>query len=134
MSVEDAGPQQFAPVQLGALERQVMEALWDEGDLTIREVITALGDVHAYTTIATVMANLDRKAMAGSRREGRSVLYSPRHSRSVHAARAMEHALSASNDRTASILHFVQSMDPADVDLLRGYLQRHDGEDRRSGP
>lgn len=134
MSAEDSGPQQFAPVQLGALERQVMEALWDDGDLTIRDVITALGDVHAYTTIATVMTNLDRKAMVCSRREGRSVRYSPRHSRSVHAARAMEHALSASNDRTASILHFVQSMNPDDVDLLRGYLQQQDGQAPRSGP
>lgn len=123
MNAKGEAPQQFAPVQLGALERQVMEALWDNSDLTIREVITALGDVHAYTTIATVMGNLDRKAMVRSRREGRSVHYAPRHSRSVHAARAMEHALSASNDRTASILHFVQSMNPDDVDLLRGYLQ-----------
>src|SRR5699024_8201459 len=102
VSAEDEAPQQFAPVQLGALERQVMEALWDNSDLTIRDVITALGDVHAYTTIATVMTNLDRKAMVCSRREGRSVHYSPSHSRSEHAARAMEHALSASNDRTAS--------------------------------
>lgn len=134
MSAEDTDPQQFAPVQLGALERQVMEALWGVDDLTIREVITALGDVHAYTTIATVMTNLDRKGMVCSRREGRSVRYSPRHSRSVHAARAMEHALSASNDRTASILHFVKSMNPDDVDLLRGYLRRQDGNDHRSDP
>jgi len=134
VSAEDEAPQQFAPVQLGALERQVMEALWDNSDLTIRDVITALGDVHAYTTIATVMTNLDRKAMVCSRREGRSVHYSPRHSRSEHAARAMEHALSASNDRTASILHFVQSMNPDDVDLLRGYLQSQDENSPRSSP
>jgi len=134
VSAEDEAPQQFAPVQLGALERQVMEALWDNSDLTIRDVITALGDVHAYTTIATVMTTLDRKAMVCSRREGRSVHYSPRHSRSEHAARAMEHALSASNARTASILHFVQSMNPDDVDLLRGYLQSQDENSPRSSP
>lgn len=46
----------------------------------------------------------------------------------------MEHALSASNDRTASILHFVQSMNPDDVDLLRGYLQSQDENSPRSSP
>lgn len=114
----------FEPIHLGTLERQVMNVLWDTGEATIRELIIALGDVHAYTTIATVLGNLDRKGMIRSRRQGRSVHYGPRRSRPVHAAEVMEHALSASDDRTASILHFVQSMDPADADLLRDYLSR----------
>lgn len=114
------------PIHLGTLERQVMNVLWDTNEATIREIITALGDVHAYTTIATVLGNLDRKGMIRSRREGRSVHYGPRRSRPAHAAEVMEHALSASNDRTASILHFVRTMNPADVDLLRDYLGRAD--------
>src|SRR5699024_12045888 len=56
-----ASAHHLGPVPLGALERQVMEVLWDDGDLTVRELISALGDVHAYTTIATVLSNLDRK-------------------------------------------------------------------------
>src|SRR5699024_11492570 len=87
-----ASAHHVGPVPLGALERQVMEVLWVDGDLTVRELISALGDVHAYTAIATVLSNLDRKDMLRSRRDGRSVRYSPRHSRSMHAARAMEHA------------------------------------------
>ncbi|HJB11739.1 MAG TPA: BlaI/MecI/CopY family transcriptional regulator [Candidatus Brachybacterium merdavium] len=126
-----ASAHHLGPVPLGALERQVMEVLWDDGDLTVRELISALGDVHAYTTIATVLSNLDRKDMVRSRRDGRSVRYSPRHSRSMHAARAMEHALSTSNDRTASILHFVQTMEPDDVELLREYLQQQEPSGRR---
>ena len=126
-------PERFEPVHLGALEQQVMDTLWDSGDRTIREVITALGDVHAYTTIATVLTNLDRKGMVRSRREGRSVRYGARHSRSTHAAHVMEHALSASKDRTASILQFVQGMEPADADLLREYLGRPDRQEHGDG-
>ncbi|APX34862.1 MarR family transcriptional regulator [Brachybacterium sp. P6-10-X1] len=102
-----------------------MDALWDSGELTVREVITALGDVHAYTTIATVLTHLGRKGMIRSRRQGRSVRYAARRSRSEHAARVMEHALSASRDRRASIVHFVETMDPGEVDLLRSYLDQH---------
>lgn len=116
----------FAQVRLGPLEQQVMEQLWAHDDLTIRELISRLGDHHAYTTIATVLSNLERKDLVTSRRAGRSVQFRPRHPRSEHAARLMEQALSASNDRSASILHFVKVMDPRDAALLREYLGEHD--------
>lgn len=131
MTTNDPSPEHFEPVPLGALEQQVMDALWDTDEQTIREVITTLGDVHAYTTIATVLTNLDRKGMIRSRRQGRSVHYSARRSRSEHAARVMEHALSASRDRRASIVHFVETMDPGEVDLLRSYLGQHPGPEGR---
>ena len=112
----------FDQVRLGPLEQQVMEALWERGELTIREVITHLGDHHAYTTIATVLTNLDRKEMITSRRAGRSVRFAPRHPRADYAAQLMSQALSASNDRGASILRFVDGMEARDVALLREYL------------
>ena len=37
----------FGQVRLGALEQQVMEALWEHQELTIREVIAHLGGHHA---------------------------------------------------------------------------------------
>ena len=112
----------FGQVRLGALEQQVMEALWEHQELTIREVITHLGGHHAYTTIATVLSNLGRKELVTSRRVGRSAHFRPRHPRAEHAARLMSQALSASNDRGASILRFVEGMDARDVALLREYL------------
>lgn len=111
------------PASLGALEQLVIEALWDHGALSVREVISALGSDHAYTTIATVLSNLERKDMVVSRREGRYVRHLPRRSRSQHAAQLMQHALSTSRDRTASILHFVEAMDEHDLSQLRRYLE-----------
>jgi len=51
----------FEPLRLGALERQVMNVLWDLGASTIRSVIESLSSDPAYTTIATVLGNLVRK-------------------------------------------------------------------------
>ncbi|ASK66291.1 MarR family transcriptional regulator [Brachybacterium avium] len=122
---EDSRP--FQQVRLGTLEQQVMEQLWEHEELTIRELISGLGDHHAYTTIATVLSNLGRKDLVSGCRVGRSVRYRPRHPRSEHAARLMEQALSSSNDRSASILRFVKGMDDREAALLREYLNGHDG-------
>ena len=44
--------------------------------------------------------------------------------RERHAARLMEEALATSHDRAAAILHFVDTIDPGDLQLLRNYLAR----------
>ena len=109
--------------RLGPLEAQVMDVLWIHGPGTIRQVITHLEQELAYTTIATVLGNLQRKALVRPvRGPGRSVSYQATTSREQHAARLMGQALEASGDRALSIQHFVQGMDAADMDLLRRYL------------
>lgn len=101
-----------------------MDALWDDGPLSIREVITRLGSKHAYTTIATVLGNLERKQLVTPEKQARSVSYAARCSRERHAARLMEEALGTSRDRTAAILHFVDGIDDRELKLLRDYLAR----------
>lgn len=124
----------FAQVRLGTLEQQVMDSLWECDELRTREVISLLGDHYAYTTIATVLSNLDRKELVTSRRAGRAVRFRPRHTRSEHAARLMSQALSASNDRSASILRFVEGMDTREMVLLREYLTDQTGSDAAGPP
>ena len=117
------------PVRLGSLEQQVMDALWDSGESTVREIINTLPTASAYTTIATVLHNLDRKKLVRARRRHRSVHYRARLSRDEYTAQLMNHALSSSKDRAASILHFVDTISDEDAALLREYLQRPREED-----
>ena len=131
-----AGSRPIEQLRLGPLAQQVMEQLWAHDERTIRELITGLGEHHAYTTIATVLTNRARKHLVTARRAGRSVRYRPRHPRPEHAARLMEQALSSSDDRSASILHFVRGMDERETALLRRYLEDMDGggaPDRTTG-
>ncbi len=104
-----------------------MDVLWDHGPLSVREVIEHLPTEPAYTTIATVLTNLDRKQLLTITRHDRSTRYAARVGRHEHDASLMTEVLSASRDRAASILHFVDTMPESDVDLLREYLQRRDG-------
>ncbi len=100
-----------------------MDILWDRGAMAIRQVINQLPGQPAYTTIATVLRNLERKQMVTPERDGHSVRYQPRHTREQHAALLMGHALASSRDRAASILHFIDSIPPSDAELLRAYLE-----------
>lgn len=124
--MSDTSPRRTEMPRLGALEAQVMDVLWDHGACTIREVIDALPSDPAYTTIATVLTNLDRKHLVTATRKRRSTRYAARVSREEHTAKLMEYALEASRDRAASILHFVEAMPDDDLDLLREYLARRD--------
>ncbi|WP_246957020.1 BlaI/MecI/CopY family transcriptional regulator [Brachybacterium sp. Marseille-Q7125] len=113
-------------VPLGALERQVMEVLWDRDDLTVRDLIAALGGHHAYTTIATVLANLERKGLTLNRHEGRSALHSAQYTRCEYAARAMEQALVDSPDHRKVFTRLLRRMDREDLALLRECLSDED--------
>ena len=115
-----------SPIRLGALEKQVMGLLWDHEPLTVRQIIELSEAEPAYTTIATVLTNLERKGLVSRERRGRSVLHAPVVSREQHTARTMQAALVDGGDRAASILHFVEGIDAANIQLLRDYLDAKD--------
>lgn len=62
---------------LGALERAVMDVLWAEGDLAVRDVQARLSRQVAYTTVMTTLDRLYKKGVLERRRMGRAYLYSP---------------------------------------------------------
>lgn len=113
--------------RLGALETRVMDLLWDHGRSTIRGLIDRLPGEPAYTTIATVLGNLQRKQLVSSHKEGRSTVYAASGTREEHVASIMSHALGSSRDRAASILHFAEKIPDSELDLLREFLKRKDG-------
>lgn len=126
MSFADESEASGSPIRLGALEQQVMGRLWDHGPLTVRQIIDLAEAEPAYTTIATVLTNLERKGLVRRERQGRSVLHEPVVSREQHAAQMMQIALANGGDRAVSILHFVAGIDAADIQLLRDYLGQED--------
>ncbi|MGO1560797.1 Transcriptional regulator, MecI family [Actinomycetales bacterium JB111] len=116
--------------RLGTLEARVMDVLWEHGPSTIREVISRLATEPAYTTIATVLANLDRKNLVTSSRAKHSTTYSARQNRHEYTADLMGQILRSSGDRAASILSFVDAMPKDDLELLREYLDRRNDRGR----
>lgn len=68
---------------LGALQKAVMETLWELGEGTVRDVLGRLNrePEPAYTTILSVMQKLEKAGWLSHRAEGRSYVYVPTKSR-----------------------------------------------------
>lgn len=100
-----------------------MDALWEHGSLTVRGILEALDNEHAYTTIATVIGNLCRKQLVRSEKDGRATLYSAFADRDEQAALVMLHAFEQSTDRRAALAHLVEGLSSPDRALLLDLLR-----------
>jgi BlaI family transcriptional regulator, penicillinase repressor len=63
---------------LGDRELDVMTTLWRTGSGTVAEVQAALGTRLAYTTVLTILRNLEAKGFLRREEEGRGHRYFPR--------------------------------------------------------
>ena len=111
--------------RLGELERSVMNVLWDAvAPLTVREVLDGLGERDlAYTTIMTVLDRLGTKEMVRRERDGRAFRYAPALTRDAATSELLHAALDeAGTDRTAALVHFARTVDPAEARALRAAL------------
>ena len=64
--------------QLTDAEREIMQLLWQQGEMSVKDIAAALSEVRptAYTTAQTMCKILAEKGYAGFRKEGRAFLYS----------------------------------------------------------
>lgn len=111
---------------LGDLEAVVMDHLWSADDgLTVREVLKRLDREPplAYTTVLTVMDNLHRKGFLTRQKEGRAYRYLPTKGRAEHTADLMHELLSGSGDRSVTLLKFLDTMSPTEVERLKRVLR-----------
>ena len=68
----------MAEFVLGNRELDVMRALWDLGSGTVTDVRQRLPARLAYTTVLTILRNLEEKSYVSRVAEGRAHRYSPR--------------------------------------------------------
>jgi predicted transcriptional regulator len=119
------------PPPLHELESEVMEQVWTAGrdEITVREVMDLLNrrtkPARAYTTYMTIMRRLDEKGLLTRRREGKTDLYTPVHTRGEYAdlrARAgVDELIEQYGD--VALSHFARQMAQLDPDRRR-QLQR----------
>jgi predicted transcriptional regulator len=64
-------------IVLADREAEIMEVLWTRGPSTVTEVRDHLKDDLAYTTVLTILRNLEAKDYVGHDEEGRAHRYSP---------------------------------------------------------
>jgi predicted transcriptional regulator len=69
-----------AGLQIGPLERELLELLWQRGEASVRDIFQALDERLAYTTLMTTLDRLHKKGLLDRRKEGRAFFYAPNQS------------------------------------------------------
>lgn len=121
---------------LGDLEVQVMRQIWARREpVTVRDVLGDLqtGRPLAYTTVMTVMGNLQKKGWLRRHTDGRAYRYEPVISAEEYSAGLMRQALAASTDRPAVLMHFIEELSAEEVKALEEAYGRLTGQRRPAG-
>jgi predicted transcriptional regulator len=112
--------------QLGEQQLALMRVLWDLGEATVARVHAAAGEGRALTTIATMLAKMERKGVVAHRLEGRQFVYRP----TVSEAEVQRSMVASLTDRlfqgdvTALVNHLIteQEIDVDELEKLRDLI------------
>lgn len=108
-------------IHLANREAEIMAVLWEQGPSTVAEVRQRLPDNLAYTTVQTMLRNLEAKGYVGHQQEGRQHRFGALVAR--HAARrsALQHlALKLFRGSSAVLLtQMVADADLTDEEVLQ---------------
>jgi len=107
----------------GALESDIMRALWDsDGALSPGDINDLLGASLAYTTVATVLSRLHAKGLVSRSDGGRHYVYEPAIGESELAVKKIGEVLASASDSRQVLAGFVGSLSHKDITLLRAML------------
>ena len=79
--------------QLSRRERQIMDAVYQEGEATVSDVVRLMPDAPAYNTIRVTLSILEKKGYLTHRREGQRYVYRPVVPRDRATHSALRHML-----------------------------------------
>ena len=97
----------MAPPKLGRLELKILEALWDKGASSVREIQEALPAKGrpAYTTVQTVLYRLEAKnAVRRTKKIGNAHIFEALLSRNAAQRRLIDEVLALFGGRTQPLI------------------------------
>src|SRR5262245_39253747 len=110
-------------IQLGDLQLAIMRVLWERKEATVADVHGALQDERglAPTTIATMLAKLEKKGVVSHEIEGRRFIYRPLiRERDVHRSMVKDLVERVfRGDASALVNHLLSERDIAEDELTK---------------
>ena len=109
-------------LQLGELEKAVMELMWTRGECTVRDLYAGFAQSHAYTTIMTTLDRLHKKGLLDRHKQGKAFCYSARLTKpelEEAMARDLVNMLLTEGSAQSLLSCFVDAIGEHDAELLR---------------
>jgi BlaI family transcriptional regulator, penicillinase repressor len=125
------------PPKLTKLELRIMEALWDRGASSVREIQEALPEKNrpAYTTVQTMVYRLEaKKAVRRVKKVGNALIFEADITRTTAQRRLIDELLSFFGGRTQPVVaHLIDAgkLTLKDVQEAERTLRRLERKDRR---
>ena len=117
----------MSELALGSRELDVMQVLWDLGSGTVAEVRVHLPAYLAYTTVLTILRNLEEKGYLSRSSEGRAHRYSPLVDRAAARRSAIARIVDTLFHGTPEelVLHMVEdrTLSKADIRKLSALIE-----------
>ncbi len=127
MTTEERARRRPTRREMGALEAEILAALWASDDaMTPADVRAALDAGLAYTTVMTILTRLWDKNLVVRQTRGRAYAYRPALSEAELVARRLQATLEGVVDRSGALTHFVGTLAPGDERALRRILSKSD--------
>ena len=118
-----SSPFRLSWAQLGPLERRLLEAIWERGNATVRELVEGGKTGLAYTTLMTTLDRLYKKNLLSRHADGRAFRYTARFTRQqLHreeAGEAFRQMLDASPAAALPLSYLVEIVSEYDARLLQ---------------
>lgn len=111
--------------KLGELEAVVMQLMWARSEPTsVRDIVDELDRERelAYTTVMTVMDNLNRKQLLTRRMVGRAYSYQVAVTQAQYSAALIAAVVEDADDRTTALVQFLGQLEPAELARIRAAL------------
>lgn len=113
----------------GELEQAVLEHLWlTDSSQTPGEVLAALDQSLAYTTVMTILTRLHAKGLVARQQQGRAYAYRPIRQEAGDSAQEMADLLTKTVDRYEALSRFIALLTPGDLEALREALRQAPSE------
>ena len=126
--------------RLTRLELRIMEALWDAGASSVREIQEALPEKNrpAYTTVQTMVYRLEaKKAVRRVKKIGNALIFEARISRTSAQRRLIDELLGFFGGRTQPVVaHLIDAgkLTLEDIQEAERTLRKLERKERRDAP
>ncbi|QDV51765.1 BlaI/MecI/CopY family transcriptional regulator [Gimesia fumaroli] len=123
--------------ELSAAEREVMEIVWDRGEVTAREARDALSRDVARNTVRTLLERMEEKGWVTHREVGRTFVYRAAHPREETIGRKVQELVDSfcggSTETLVAALLDYRGLRPGELERIRKMLKEAKGGRLKNG-
>jgi predicted transcriptional regulator len=116
------GTRMAALKQLGSLESELMERVWNRGEFRVRDLHMEFIPRLAYTTVMTTLDRLYKKGLLTRRKVGKAFHYAAAFTEKEYQGMVTQHlfgmVLTDGSNNNAVLSHFVDAVSEADREML----------------